>query len=144
MSRNLTQTCVWLCLAASVSFGYAAASWLAGLLGQDIFLDGSEHESLKNLDKPLNIFQLGWLVPEATEPTKATLTTVSVPFEMTIDVVQNKSYCFREAGKTESNGARDREGIVVKKSREVRTWTQTKTRHKLCGRSLKTNQVAST
>ena len=115
MSRNLTQTCVWPCLAASVSFGHAAASWLAGLLGQDLFLDGSEHESLKNLDKPLNIFQLGWLVPEATEPTKATLTTVPVPLEMTIDhnrapcffsaslwqPVQNKSYCLLEAGKTE-------------------------------------------
>ena len=55
------------------------------VLGQDIFLDGSGHEGLKIVEKPLNIFQTGWLVPEAAEPTKATLTTEPVPFGMTID-----------------------------------------------------------
>ena len=55
------------------------------VLGQDIFTDGSAHESLKILEKPLRMFQPGWLVPDATEPTKATLSTEPVPLEMIID-----------------------------------------------------------
>ena len=100
------------------------------VLGQDIFLVGSKHESSKIVDKPLSIFQPGWLVPEATKPTKATLKTEMVPFEMTIDyrrascffsanllqLVQNESYKLPEADTTESKDAKDRDAVVTKKS----------------------------
>ena len=58
VSRNLTQTCVWLCLAASASFGHAVGR-VGRVLGRDIILDGAEHESLKILQRPLSIFQPG-------------------------------------------------------------------------------------
>ena len=65
------------------------------VLVQDIFLDGSEHESLKVLEKLLNIFQPGWLVHDVIEPTKTTLTIEPVSFERTID--HNGAPCFFSA-----------------------------------------------
>ena len=54
-----------------------------------------------------------------------------------------------EADKTESKDAEDRGAVVTKKSKkstdvDTDKKQRKKTRHKLCGRSLKTNKVAST
>ena len=121
-----------LALLGRIGFVWTRGCLLVGrVLDQDIFLDGFEHESLKILDKSFSIFQPGWLVPEATEPTKATLTTEPVPLEMTIDyngspcffsanllqLVRNESCCLPEADKTDSKDAKDRDAVLAKKSK---------------------------
>ena len=47
VSRNLIQTCSWLCLGRIGVLRTRGCLLVGTLLGQDIFLDGSEHESLK-------------------------------------------------------------------------------------------------
>ena len=79
----------------------------------------SEHESLKILEKPFNIFQPGCLVFEATEPSKATR-QLKQPCTMLLPTFG--SLCqgikwFPEADKDESKDAKERDVVVNKKSK---------------------------